>query len=165
MNKYASEDIKERIKYYEDRENQAKQEGYDAGFLNGKEMVLQKAQEAIDRIIRSKAHGGFTEDELRKIFGVGDPYSIFIDYTLRDIIERFDKYDERNEIHVEDEVVFNNSEKAVVIKIFSVAQRVIIIMCSDGCAKCCTINSVKKTGNHFAEVGKLLEALRGGEAE
>lgn len=167
--KCVSEDIKERIEHYErknreDRENQVKQEGYDAGFVNGRETVLQRAQEVIDKIIRATGDGGLSMDELAVIFGDGDSHSIFINNTLCDIIEKFDKYDERNEIHVGDEVILdNNGEKAVVTGICPNTLYV-NVMYSDGCIRCRTINSIEKTGNHFPEVGKLLEALRGDEA-
>jgi hypothetical protein len=160
--KCVSEDIKERIEHYErkDRENQAEPEGYDAGFLNGKEMVLQRAQEVIDKIIRATGDGGLSMDELAEIFGVGDSHSIFINYTLRDIIKRFDEYDE---IHVGDEVVFDDGEKAVVTKVYNELQRVTAV-CSDGGARCRKMDDFKKTGNHFAEVSKLIEKL-GGKTE
>lgn len=146
----------------EDRENQVKQEWYDAGFLNGREVTLQRAQEVIDKIIKATGDGGLSMDELAEIFGFGDSYSIFINYTLRDIIKRFDEYDE---IHVGDEVILdNNGEKAVVTEICTNTLYV-NVMHSDGCTRCRTINSIKKTGNHFPEVKKLLENLRGGEAE
>lgn len=242
------------IERYEnkDRENHVKQEGYDAGFFNGREVALEKAQNAIDKVILSTAHGGLSDIELNRMFGFSNLYRIFTENTLREIIEKFDKaesvseeelvkniskeeakklmwdevrdlgykeglekawevvkrivllptdggvpsdeskkifgtaslyaifkrgmtiydvieeldkYDERNEIYVGDEVILdNNGEKAVVTEICTNTLYV-NVMHSDGCTRCRTINSIKKTGNHFSEVGKLLEALRGEETE
>lgn len=145
----------------EDRENQVKQEGYDAGLLNGKEVVLQKAQNAIDRIIKSPANGGLLADELRKIFGTGTPYSIFIDYTLRDLIEKFDEYDKQ--IHVGDEIEVQNEGLAGVVTRISSELDFVFGIGADGSVFLANKERVKKTGNHFPEVGKLLEALRGEE--
>lgn len=164
MSKYASEDIKERIKYYEDRENQVKQEGYDAGFFNGREVALENAQDAINKIIRSTANGGMSVDELREIFGASNPYYIFTNYTLREVIEALDKYDERNKIHVGDEVkVIGTDVSGVVTQV--TLDNFVRGVCVDGALFATKSEKIEKTGNHFPEVSKMLEALRGGETE
>lgn len=134
----------------------------DLGYKEG----LEKAWEAAKRIVLAPKDGGLPVNEFHELFGSkSEWYNIFQGgMTVYDVIEALDKYDERNEIYVGDEVVFDDGEKAIVTKVYSELQRMIAVR-SDGSAICRKIDDIKKTGNHFAEVSKLLETLRGGETE
>lgn len=186
--KCVSDDIKERIEHYKNKENQEEQdkaedvseedivksiseeeakkivwdEVMDLGYKEG----LEKAWEAVKRIVLSKKDGGISVDECQDAFNAGSLYEIVKHgMTIYDVVEALDKHDEQNEIHVGDEVVFGDGQKAVVTKVYREVKRGVIVVCSDGCTKCSTIDSIKKTGDHFPEVGKMLEALRGEETE
>jgi hypothetical protein len=133
----------------------------DLGYKEG----LEKAWEAVKRIALSVKDNGLSMDECQELFGHNTLYAILNNnMSVYDVIEMLDKYDERNEIHVGDEIVFDDGEKAVVTKVYNELQRVTAV-CSDGCARCRKIDDIKKTGNHFAEVSKMLETLREGETE
>lgn len=151
MSEY-TEDIKERIKDYEDR---------DLVYKEG----LEKAWETARRIMLSEKDGGLTIDKCQEIFGPTSLYDIFKrNMSVYDVIKAFDKYDELNEIRVGDEVkVIGTNVTGVVTGIAS--DNYVHCIRADGSPFTFKSKGVKKTGNHFPEVSKLLEALGGGKTE
>lgn len=183
--KCVSEDIKERIEYYKNKENQEEQdkaedvseedivksifeeeakkivwdEVRDLGYKEG----LEKAWEAVKRIVLSAEDGGLSVAECKDAFGTSSLYGVMKrGMTVYDVIEMLDKYDERNEIHVGDEVkVISTDITGVVTKVIDDC---VLGICVDGSMFSGQKGRIEKTGNHFPEVKKLFEALRGDEA-
>jgi hypothetical protein len=120
------------------------------------ETAMEEAHEAMVKLL------SLDYDERQSIFGC-DYSNIIRRNDMRTIIGKLYSYKQKRPV-IGDEIVFDDGEKAVVTKVYSELQRVTAV-CSDGCARCRKIDEIKKTGNHFADVSKLLEALRKGETE
>jgi hypothetical protein len=133
----------------------------DLGYKEG----LEKAWEVAKRIVLNPKDGGLPVNEFHELFGSKSGwYNIFQGYTVYDVIEALDKYDERNEICVGDEVKVTNTDiSGVVTKV--ILDDCVLGICVDGSVFSSKKERLKKTGNHFVEVGKLLEVLREGETE
>ena len=133
----------------------------DLGYKEG----LEKAWEAVKRIVLNPKDGGLPVNEFFELFGSRRSgwYNILRDMTIYDVIEKLDEYDERNEINVGDEIEVQNAGLAGVVTRISSELDFVFGIGADGSVFSANKERVKKTGNHFPEVGKLLEALRGEE--
>jgi hypothetical protein len=120
------------------------------------ETAMEEAHEAMVKLLC------LDFDERQSIFGC-NYNNIIRRNDMRTIIGKLYSYEQKRPM-IGDEIVFDDGEKAVVTKVYSELQRVTAV-CSDGCARCRKIDDIKKTGKHFADVSKMLEALRKGETE
>ena len=134
----------------------------DLGYKEG----LEKAWEAVKRIVLNPKDGGLPVNEFFELFGSRRSgwYNILRDMTIYDVIEKLDEYDERNEIHVGDEVKIINTEEAFVVTQI-LPTNIICGIDADGSVFSPKKEQLKNTGNHFPNVKKLLEKLRGEETE
>lgn len=131
----------------------------DLGYKEG----LEKAWEVARRIILSEKDGGLSMDKCQELFGPSSLYGIFKhDMSVYDVIEALDKYDAQNEIHVGDEVKIIGTDVSGVVTQVTL-DNFVRGVCVGGSLFATKSEKLEKTGNHFPEVGKLLEALRGGK--
>lgn len=159
-------------------------EGYDDGyndglkalqFTDGIEIYTNGMNDAwaaaLKVVLPENAGGKYTSDEMRKIFGVEFDYQCLQKYTPQEVVRKFSDYDEQKkktdqEIRVGDEVSFRYDDRPdtvmVVTDIYDQAGELHIcgmdargMQYAGKLAKCW-----KKTGRHFDQVSKLLEAMK-----
>ena len=131
---------------------------------------LDDAWEAAQRVVCRTEAGGMTLDTLQKVFGVISPVIIMQSNTAQEAIDKIKAYDDKHfdRIEVGDEVVFETegAEPFVILhkyyddaghpsgyRYFVYAQNGEVLIFNEG-------DGPKKTGRHFQETNKLLEAMR-----
>lgn len=131
------------------------------GFNQGYDKGLKDAWTAARKIACHPDNGGIPADMLKEVFASRYPVTIFAENTVQQAINKIKAWEEnKNEIGVGDEVVDNNGNRWVVIKIYS-PQGYMATYSGIDCkadTHSAMVGSIKKTGRRF-EIEELLKAM------
>ena len=162
--------------------SEATQQGYEEGYIAGQQScnsagdtkneidaALKELWECVKKIVINPSRGGLTVPELENIFNTSSLTKIFNDYNTSEVVDRIKKYvkeqEKKEEIKVGDEIVFNNTHKAVVIEKSSdknsdYSYRIMDVdfVWSTWVKK----DGLVKTGRTFPQMAELVKQLKGG---
>lgn len=153
--------------------------GYDKGFEDGYKNGIadgnindgtfaKKIQEAYENGLNNvweyvEKLGQLTIKEIYEIFGVeyDNIYGIIADYTPSEFIKAIKAYEEqKNEIHVGDEVVSDSfDEKGIVTHITD--KNCVSLICGMSSMINTYLDKVHKTGKSYPQIVEILEQLKG----
>lgn len=138
-------------------------EAYDNG--------LNDAEKAVKRVLNEPSKGGLYANEMQEIFGTKGTFTIFLTYSMSEIIEKIREYDERkqqeelkkacdDEIHVGDEVYSLDSKHKYAVLGF-LDNGKLFVFSGKGLTGVFALNQVHKTGRKYP-VAEILEGLENG---
>jgi len=145
--------------------NNGQDEGRKWGAINGAEQAWELAK----KISTDSEDGGYTCDELQKIFGTRYPYKVFEAHTVHEAFAKLKAYEEKKaqdlEIKIGDEVEFINDregregDKHIVS--YTYGEKFDGIDDNGMTCKGCDIHDVRKTGKHY-NIAELLKKMKEG---
>lgn len=144
--------------------------GYEQGYLDGKDEAyknpvptqdayqrgLADAWHVFERVATPCSSGGLTLNQKVSLFNSW-AYEDIVKFSPIEAVEKLKVFEQ--EITVGDEVIDNGKRKGVVTWISEAGH--FYMMFSDGSVGVAT--DVKKTGRHFGEVNKIVEAMQEGK--
>lgn len=155
----------------------ARQAGYEDGyndglkalqFTDGTELYTEGMNDAwavaLKVVLPEKAGGKYTSAELREIFGVEFDYQCFQKYTPQEVIRMLDDLESQQAIKIGDEVKLSHNspdmEPLVVTALMPNSDKDLLCITVRGKYIAVPSKQVVKTGRHFDQVSKLLEAMK-----
>ena len=147
-------------------ETQAQNNMFNEGVEYGKTQERDRIWEYIKKIVLNHEDGGISIPELSEIFGFYTIQSIFKNYTLQQIIEKLEAYEEEQkanaEIKVGDEVINNTTGTKGILLEPEIKDMLAIVIIPNQRWK--TFNSrhsnLTKTGKHY-DIEDLLKVMNG----
>lgn len=127
----------------------------DKSYIDG----LNDAWENARKVEVSPTEGGFTVDEVHKIFGDMGTNEVLCNYNGFEAAAKIKAYEEeKNKIHLGDEVFsYAFNDKGIVIKISS--NNIITIVCDKISSISTSIDKVYKTGKSYPQIVEYYEFL------
>lgn len=147
-------------------ETQAHDDAYKQGLEQGKAQEQARIWECIKKIVLNHEDGGICISELNKIFGCYTIQYVFKNYTLQQIIEKLEAYEEEQKVNIEikvgDEVINNSTgSKGILLEPETKDMLATVIIPSQ---RWRTYNSrysnLTKTGKHY-DIEDLLKVMNG----
>ena len=120
---------------------------------------LNDAWELAKKIVEDSDKGGYTVEELAKIFGTGLPHRVFATFTSQEAFAKAKEYEERNEIRVGDEIKLESGRLGIVTYADETSASALL---KDGRSVAFCVEFCSKTGKHY-DIESILNGLRGGD--
>ena len=117
---------------------------------------LEDAWELAKKIVESPSNGGYTTNELVKIFGIVDG-PVFDAYTPQEALAKVKEYEERNEIKVGDVVKLKiGGEESIVTRVVDGCS--VYRLFRDGSCVYTDKKVLEKTGKHFDSIDEFMRS-------
>lgn len=139
---------------------EAYEEGYDKGCNTTQDRAYQRglsdAWECARKIAINEASGGLSLAELDEIFSCDDLAKVF-GFTASEAIERIDKYEQKQQFHIGDEIVTQNGFRGFVI---GGGSKYVNFITDSGKQGCVETMMAAKTGRSFPEIAEVMEKMK-----
>ena len=117
---------------------------------------LNDAWETARKIAINEASGGLSLAELDEIFSCDDLAKVF-GFTASEAIERIDKYEQKQQFHIGDEIVTQNGFRGFVV---SGGSKYVNFITDSGKQGCVETMMAAKTGRSFPEIAEVMEKMK-----